>query len=155
VLILAALAVVLLVGALLLRARSLARFRRGQASAAPWLLGSTLAIATLGIGAAAWVALRRALTGVPVLCGVALLAGLWIRQTGRFISVDLGARRPTTPREPTTDHEPATKLGPTTRPDRLLVPMVSLARVGSAALLSLGFAGLVACIIYLLFRSRF
>ena len=43
----------------------------------------------------------------------------------------------------------------TDRSSRLLAPMVTIARVGSTLLLSVGFAGLVASIIYLLFRSRF
>ena len=133
----AACAAAILVAALLVRARCLARFRLGEVASAPFLLGSTLVVAVIGLGVAVWVALRAPVLGLPLLFGVALLAGLWIRQTGTYISSD-------------------GRVGQTTqRSGRLLASVANLARLGSAMLLSLGFAGLVASLVYLLFRSRF
>lgn len=128
---------------------------------APFLLGSTLVIAAVAIGVAIWVVIRSPLLGLPLTCGVALLAGLWIRQTGTFIGVDVGARRAMHQHDRTATHDSTTASdrldppAPLGGSDRLLLRLTSVARIGSAMLLSLGFTGLVASLIYLFFRSRF
>jgi hypothetical protein len=134
----AGLAVLLLIGgAALVRAWSMRRLRGGDRRTIPVLLLSTLVVALLLVGAAAWFAFRSPLLGIPLTIGALVVGGAWLR-----VSIDA-----------------ARFTGPASRPrdgmDDLAERMDRAYRGLATGLLGVGFVGALLAVLWLFARGRF
>jgi len=124
-------------GAALARAWAERRVRRGDRRMVPLLLLSTLLVALLLLGAAAWFAFRQPLVGVPLTIGALVLGGAWLR-------VSLDTARYAGPARPTPD-----------RMDALADSLAATYRSLAAGLLGIGFVAAIIAVLWLFGRGRF
>jgi hypothetical protein len=134
---LAVIILVLMAGTALVRVWAARRVRRGDRRAVPLLLFSTLLVAMLLVGAAAWFAFRSPVVGIPLTIGALVIGGAWLR-------VSLDTARYAGPIRGTRD-----------RMDDLADSMERTYRGLAAGLLGVGFVGAILAVLWLFGRGRF